>query len=93
MSADDISFYRWPNGAFLLHVLHILVAFPSHQVFHEGLKSWSCCKEINKPVLEFDEFVKIPVSLQNSTTRLHPARVQKWQGRSLVNTDTLAFAR
>ncbi|GHJ86510.1 hypothetical protein NliqN6_2912 [Naganishia liquefaciens] len=29
-------------------------------VFHEGLKSWSCCKETNKPVMEFDEFVKIP---------------------------------
>jgi len=30
------------------------------QVFHEGLKSWSCCADVNKPVLEFDEFMKIP---------------------------------
>jgi len=29
-------------------------------VFHEGLKSWSCCKEKNKPVLDFDDFVAIP---------------------------------
>lgn len=29
-------------------------------VFHEGLKSWSCCNETNKPVLDFDDFVKIP---------------------------------
>jgi len=29
-------------------------------VFHEGLKSWSCCNEINKPVLTFDDFVAIP---------------------------------
>lgn len=33
------------------------------QVFHEGLKSWSCCKEKNKPVMEFDQFMAIPVSL------------------------------
>ncbi|KAH8106764.1 HSP20-like chaperone [Cristinia sonorae] len=33
---------------------------PGAPVFHEGLKSWSCCKEVNKPVLEFDEFMKIP---------------------------------
>lgn len=37
------------------------------QVFHEGLKSWSCCKETNKPVLEFDEFVKIAVSVGGTT--------------------------
>lgn len=29
-------------------------------MFHEGLKSWSCCKDINKPVLDFDEFMQIP---------------------------------
>lgn len=31
------------------------------QFFHEGLKSWSCCKDINKPVMEFDAFTKIKV--------------------------------
>lgn len=36
------------------------IVFP--QVFHEGLKSWSCCQDVNKPVLDFDEFMKIPVS-------------------------------
>ncbi|KAG2020444.1 hypothetical protein CC2G_005785 [Coprinopsis cinerea AmutBmut pab1-1] len=29
-------------------------------VFHEGLKSWSCCKDVNKPVLDFEEFMAIP---------------------------------
>jgi hypothetical protein len=29
-------------------------------VFHEGLKSWSCCNETHKPVLEFDQFLAIP---------------------------------
>ncbi|TFY55840.1 hypothetical protein EVJ58_g7994 [Rhodofomes roseus] len=33
---------------------------PGAPVFHEGLKSWSCCKDVNKPVLDFDEFMKIP---------------------------------
>ncbi|KIP08162.1 hypothetical protein PHLGIDRAFT_88607 [Phlebiopsis gigantea 11061_1 CR5-6] len=30
-------------------------------VFHEGLKSWSCCQDVNRPVLDFDDFMKIPV--------------------------------
>ncbi|GAW06300.1 cord and cs domain protein [Lentinula edodes] len=32
---------------------------PGAPVFHEGLKSWSCCSDKNKPVLDFDEFMKI----------------------------------
>lgn len=32
---------------------------PGAPIFHEGQKSWSCCKEVNKPVLDFDDFVKI----------------------------------
>ena len=33
---------------------------PGAPVFHEGLKSWTCCKDTNKPVLEFDQFLQIP---------------------------------
>jgi len=33
---------------------------PGGPIFHEGLKSWSCCKDVNKPVLTFDEFMAIP---------------------------------
>ncbi|WWC60314.1 uncharacterized protein I303_102885 [Kwoniella dejecticola CBS 10117] len=33
---------------------------PGGPVFHEGLKSWSCCNEVNKPVLEFDQFMALP---------------------------------
>jgi len=29
-------------------------------VFHEGLKSWSCCEEVNKPVLDFESFLALP---------------------------------
>jgi len=29
-------------------------------VFHEGLKSWSCCSDVNKPVLDFESFMTIP---------------------------------
>jgi hypothetical protein len=41
-----------------------LQANRASQVFHEGLKSWSCCNEVNKPVLDFDDFLKISVSNQ-----------------------------
>ncbi|THV07933.1 chord-domain-containing protein [Dendrothele bispora CBS 962.96] len=33
---------------------------PGAPVFHEGLKSWSCCSDKNKPVLDFNEFMNIP---------------------------------
>lgn len=33
---------------------------PGAPVFHEGLKSWSCCKDKNKPVMEFDQFLALP---------------------------------
>jgi len=32
---------------------------PGAPVFHEGLKSWSCCKDMNKPVMDFEEFMAI----------------------------------
>ncbi|KAI0673042.1 chord-domain-containing protein [Trametes maxima] len=32
---------------------------PGAPVFHEGSKSWSCCSDVNKPVLDFDDFMKI----------------------------------
>ncbi|GLB35085.1 putative CHORD [Lyophyllum shimeji] len=38
----------------------ICIHHPGAPVFHEGLKSWSCCNDVNKPVMEFDEFMKIP---------------------------------
>ncbi|BGP13967.1 hypothetical protein JCM10213_005553 [Rhodosporidiobolus nylandii] len=33
---------------------------PGAPVFHEGLKSWSCCSSTNKPVTDFDDFMKLP---------------------------------
>lgn len=33
---------------------------PGAPLFHEGLKSYTCCKDTNKPVLSFEEFLKIP---------------------------------
>ncbi|BEI85294.1 hypothetical protein CcaverHIS002_0506950 [Cutaneotrichosporon cavernicola] len=41
-------------------------------VFHEGLKSWSCCNETNKPVMEFDQFMAIP----GCTTGKHTEKTQ-----------------
>ncbi|KAF9453268.1 chord-domain-containing protein [Macrolepiota fuliginosa MF-IS2] len=36
------------------------VHHPGAPVFHEGLKSWSCCSDTNKSVLSFDDFLAIP---------------------------------
>lgn len=33
---------------------------PGVPTFHEGLKSWSCCSSTNKPVIDFDDFMKLP---------------------------------
>ncbi|KAG6886036.1 hypothetical protein C0993_005220 [Termitomyces sp. T159_Od127] len=38
----------------------VLAGLAYEVVFHEGLKSWSCCNDINKPVLDFEEFMKLP---------------------------------
>ncbi|WVQ79109.1 hypothetical protein IAT38_001203 [Cryptococcus sp. DSM 104549] len=49
---------------------------PGGPVFHEGLKSWSCCNEISKPVLEFDAFMAIPpcaTGVHTSAPRATPA--------------------
>ncbi|KZV93335.1 chord-domain-containing protein [Exidia glandulosa HHB12029] len=42
-------------------------------VFHEGLKSWSCCAETNKPVLDFESFLALP----GCTTGAHTAEAPK----------------
>ncbi|KAG2115122.1 chord-domain-containing protein [Suillus discolor] len=41
-------------------------------VFHEGLKSWSCCSDVNKPALDFDEFMKVPGCTVSSHTDKAP---------------------
>ncbi|BGP53936.1 hypothetical protein JCM8202v2_001508 [Rhodotorula sphaerocarpa] len=33
---------------------------PGGPVFHEGLKSYSCCADTNKPVTDFEDFMKLP---------------------------------
>ncbi|KIR69599.1 hypothetical protein I312_101731 [Cryptococcus bacillisporus CA1280] len=53
---------------------------PGGPIFHEGLKSWSCCKETNKPVLEFDAFMALPpctTGKHSSAPRVNPAAPQK----------------
>ncbi|WWD16509.1 hypothetical protein CI109_100936 [Kwoniella shandongensis] len=47
---------------------------PGGPVFHEGLKSWSCCKEVNKPVLEFDAFMAIPPCATGTHTSTLPLK-------------------
>ncbi|KAL7419563.1 hypothetical protein Q5752_005474 [Cryptotrichosporon argae] len=41
---------------------------PGGPVFHEGLKSWSCCQEINRPVMEFDAFMALPTCAKGTHT-------------------------
>ncbi|THH11827.1 hypothetical protein EW145_g395 [Phellinidium pouzarii] len=46
---------------------------PGAPVFHEGLKSWSCCSDVNKPELDFDEFMKI----EGCQTGVHTTEASK----------------
>ncbi|TDL27303.1 chord-domain-containing protein [Rickenella mellea] len=46
---------------------------PGVPVFHEGLKSWSCCSDVNKPEMEFDAFMAI----QGCTTGAHTTQSPK----------------
>ncbi|KAI0950473.1 hypothetical protein AcV7_008927 [Taiwanofungus camphoratus] len=45
-------------------------------VFHEGLKSWSCCSDVHKPVLDFDDFMKIPGCTQGYHTDEEPHKAE-----------------
>lgn len=61
---------------------------PGAPVFHEGQKSWSCCKEVNKPVLDFDDFVKIKGCTTvdgHSTERPKQAQTTKPSGAGTIN--------
>jgi hypothetical protein len=42
-------------------------------VFHEGLKSWSCCSDVNKPVMEFEAFMKIAGCTSGEHTDIAPS--------------------
>lgn len=49
---------------------------PGSPVFHEGLKSWSCCNTTtNKPVLEFDQFMQLRgCTEENSHSDVKPVK-------------------
>ncbi|KAI0341755.1 chord-domain-containing protein [Trametopsis cervina] len=55
-------------------------------VFHEGLKSWSCCQDVNKPVLDFDEFMNIPGCMQG----LHTDEAPKQEPSKAAPATTLS---
>ncbi|KAF8078086.1 chord-domain-containing protein [Lyophyllum atratum] len=58
-------------------------------VFHEGLKSWSCCNDVNKPVMEFDEFLKIPGCTQADR---HTDEAQKVEAPKSSSTPSFAMS-
>lgn len=67
---------------------------PGGPVFHEGLKFWSCCKDTNKPCVEFDDFVKLPgCTTQEAHTneKQAPPPTQQVGGR-VVDADEAAAA-
>ncbi|KAH9484143.1 Cysteine and histidine-rich domain-containing protein [Psilocybe cubensis] len=63
---------------------------PGTPVFHEGLKSWSCCQDINKPVLDFDEFMTIPpcTEIQGHTSKVEAPISPAPVPRSTVNVSS-----
>ncbi|EGO21576.1 hypothetical protein SERLADRAFT_410180 [Serpula lacrymans var. lacrymans S7.9] len=58
---------------------------PGGPVFHEGLKSWSCCSDVNKPVLDFDEFMKMP----GCALGAHTDEIPKVETQKPHSNDTL----
>ncbi|KAJ7632173.1 HSP20-like chaperone [Roridomyces roridus] len=61
---------------------------PGAPVFHEGLKSWSCCSDVYKPVLEFDEFMKIPGCTQ---TERHTAEAPQVEAPKPATSENITM--
>jgi len=61
---------------------------PGAPVFHEGLKSWSCCNTANKPVLDFDEFMRI----QGCTRGSHSAEEAKSSSATAPTAEHTQYA-
>ncbi|KAG5730679.1 Cysteine and histidine-rich domain-containing protein [Termitomyces sp. T112] len=59
-------------------------------VFHEGLKSWSCCNDINKPVLDFDEFMKLPGCTEADCHTNETLKVEAPKSSSSATTFTMS---
>ncbi|KAF8516925.1 chord-domain-containing protein [Hysterangium stoloniferum] len=59
-------------------------------VFHEGLKSWSCCSDVNRPVLDFDSFMAIRGCTNGPHTEVKPKAEPPTSGG--VNTVSRAKA-
>ncbi|KAJ7090289.1 HSP20-like chaperone [Mycena belliarum] len=68
---------------------------PGGPVFHEGLKSWSCCSDVYKPVLEFDEFMKIPGCTQTErhTSEAPQVEAPKPSSTNITATETTSDGR
>ncbi|KAL0947420.1 hypothetical protein HGRIS_013531 [Hohenbuehelia grisea] len=67
------------NKQFSADISEACVHHPGGPVFHEGLKSWSCCQDYNKPVLSFDDFMQISgcATAESHTTESAPAEAPK----------------
>lgn len=59
----DASCQYHPGNPVSCSLLPSWVSSECIQIFHEGLKSWSCCSDTNRPVLDFESFMAISVCL------------------------------
>ncbi|KAF8503526.1 HSP20-like chaperone [Russula emetica] len=71
----------------------VCIYHPGAPIFHEGLKSWSCCNTVNKPVLDFDEFMVITGCTRGVHTveapKAEPSTTSSTPNRSLTMTESV----
>jgi len=70
----------------------VCIYHPGAPIFHEGLKSWSCCNTVNKPVLDFDEFMAIGGCTRGvhsvDAPKVEPSPKSSTPSRSLTVTES-----
>ncbi|KAI0306546.1 chord-domain-containing protein [Multifurca ochricompacta] len=70
----------------------VCIYHPGAPIFHEGLKSWSCCNTVNKPVLDFDEFMTIAGCTRGvhstEATKVETSGVASIPNRSITMTES-----
>jgi len=70
----------------------VCIYHPGAPIFHEGLKSWSCCNTLNKPVLDFDEFMAIGGCTRGvhsvDAPKVQPSAASSTPSRSLTMSES-----
>lgn len=67
---------------------------PGNPIFHEGLKSWSCCSDTNRPVLDFESFMAISGCTKGRHAEPKPKEeIPSSQPVSAASSSTVAAVR